>query len=88
MDSSLKKRLIDLKGGCCKLCGYNRCFSALHFHHVNPFEKSFTISDKSRLDSDLKEELDKCILLCSNCHSEVHAGLIDIEHLADILDNE
>ncbi len=73
-----KQQAIDYKGGKCSVCDYNKCLGALHFHHVHPEEKKFTIASYgfNKFDS-LVEELDKCILVCSNCHSEIHAGLID-----------
>ena len=66
---------IEYKGGSCKRCGYNRCIEALEFHHNNSFGKDFSISAKgyTRGWAKVKEELDKCILLCANCHREVHA---------------
>lgn len=65
-------KLIGYKGGECVECGYKKCLSALHFHHIDPNEKDFTISGKSWSFERLKEEVDKCILLCSNCHIELH----------------
>jgi hypothetical protein len=61
-------------GGKCKLCGYSKCYKALQFHHNDPKQKDFTIGSKMRrlcIDK-FKKELDKCTLLCANCHSEVH----------------
>lgn len=75
-----KKKCIEYLGGKCKLCGYNKCDKALDFHHVNPKEKDFNIGQnntKYRFEQ-LKLELDKCVLLCRNCHAEVHAGLVKI----------
>ena len=71
--SKIKQYLIDYKGGKCQICGYNKSNWALHFHHINPNEKDFTISEKhtTKLDSYIKE-INKCILLCSNCHAEIH----------------
>lgn len=70
-----KKKLIEYKGGKCEICGYNKdCPSVYHFHHRDPLEKEFGISGKGntkKLES-LKREADKCQLLCSNCHAEVH----------------
>lgn len=61
------------KGGKCERCGYNKCLSALEFHHIDPNEKDFSISTSDRTSFDfLKPELDKCMLLCSNCHREIH----------------
>lgn len=71
-----KKRIIEYKGGGCVLCGYNKCDAALELHHLDPGSKEFSISANTRIAWDeLIEELDKCILLCSNCHREVHAGI-------------
>ena len=70
-----KQMCVNYKGGKCFSCGYNKCLAALEFHHINPNEKEFNIGTKlKRLDSfdDIKSELDKCILLCSNCHRELH----------------
>jgi 5-methylcytosine-specific restriction endonuclease McrA len=73
-----KIKLVEYKGGKCQKCGYNKSFNALHFHHLNPNEKDFSISGKSLSFEKLKNEVDKCILVCSNCHSEIHEGLIKI----------
>ena len=70
-----KINLVNYKGGKCQLCGYKKCVEALSFHHLNPLEKDFTISGKSWSYQRLKNEVDKCILLCNNCHIEVHHGL-------------
>ncbi len=59
----------------CVECGYNKCFEALDFHHLDPNEKDFNIAaGKSYSSERLRKELAKCTLLCSNCHREVHAG--------------
>jgi 5-methylcytosine-specific restriction endonuclease McrA len=64
---------VEYLGGCCSACGYDKCLNALEFHHINPDEKEFSISKSSSLTLDaIKSELDKCVLLCSNCHREVH----------------
>ena len=75
-----KQDCIDYKGGSCKLCGYNRCNSALEFHHLDPSKKDLTISKVSvtSINDEIRKELDKCVLLCSNCHREVHAGIQNI----------
>lgn len=72
-----KLKGIEYLGGSCSSCGYSKCANAMHFHHVNPKEKSFQISGKSISWEKLKTELDKCILLCANCHAEAHAKEID-----------
>lgn len=73
----LKKEMVDYKGGCCEICGYKKYIGALDFHHINPNEKDFTIAHirQYKFDEVIKEELDKCMLVCSNCHREIHGGL-------------
>lgn len=64
-------------GGKCYHCGYNRSLSALHFHHKNPQEKAKDVSyflHRNSLDL-AREEAKKCILLCANCHAELHDNL-------------
>jgi DNA-binding CsgD family transcriptional regulator len=67
-----KEKLVEYKGGECVECGYKKCIDALEFHHLDPKEKDFTISGKSWSLEKLKKEVDKCILVCSNCHKEIH----------------
>jgi hypothetical protein len=68
---------ISYKGGRCQICGYDRCNEALEFHHLDPTKKDFGISNKgyTRSWEKVKEEVDKGILLCANCHREFHAGI-------------
>ena len=75
----LKHDLIEYKGGKCEICGYNKCESALEFHHLNPEEKEFAISSKgyTRSFELCKKEVDKCILVCANCHREIHENEIE-----------
>lgn len=70
-----KRLCLEYKGGKCVRCGYDKCSGALVFHHRDPSEKGFYISGKSlcKLYDAVKKELDKCDLLCANCHAEVHA---------------
>jgi hypothetical protein len=69
----LKQKMVDYLGGCCQECGFYKCISALHFHHVDSETKSFTISGShTRKWSVLEQELDKCDLICANCHAEKH----------------
>lgn len=72
----LQAKAIEYGGGKCKICGYSKCFAALEFHHIDPTQKNFEPSKayKKKWET-LKKELDKCALLCANCHREVHAGL-------------
>lgn len=73
-----KKHLVELKGGKCEICGYDKCQRALQFHHLNPSEKQFGISSKGLTHSKIKmeEEVKKCMLVCANCHAEIEAGII------------
>lgn len=73
----VKEKLIEYKGGKCQLCGYNKCTTALEFHHLNPSQKDFTISGGTKSFEKAKIEADKCILVCANCHREIHSGLVD-----------
>lgn len=67
-----KIKLIEYKGGGCEICGYNKSIRSLSFHHKDSNEKDFGISAKSYSYEKLKKEVDKCILVCSNCHGEIH----------------
>ena len=75
-----KKNLITVSGGKCLLCGYNKTNNALEFHHIDETQKSYAISANGTchdLEKDLNE-VKKCILVCSNCHREIHAGVTQI----------
>ena len=76
MRRALKKHLVTYKGGKCEICGYNKCISALQFHHLNPEEKDFNISENIQLNhfniETYYKEVNKCILVCANCHAEIH----------------
>lgn len=69
-----KIKLVEYKGGKCEICGYDKCIDALEFHHLNPDKKDFGIAcgDTRSLEK-LKAEADKCIMVCANCHREIHA---------------
>jgi predicted HNH restriction endonuclease len=69
----LRERAIAYLGGKCRICGYNKCSSAFDFHHVDPLGKDFNISAGTSWER-IERELQKCELLCSNCHREVHDG--------------
>lgn len=77
----IKDMAIEYKGGECLICGYNRCLSALEFHHTDPRQKDFGISKDGYTMAweKVKSELDKCICVCANCHREIHSGMIDID---------
>lgn len=69
---NLKLRAVSYLGGACIDCGYNKCVTALCFHHVEPNRKHFSISSDGNTApwADIQKELDKCVLLCLNCHAE------------------
>lgn len=74
-----KLKAIEYKGGKCCICGYDKCARSLTFHHLDPTKKDFGISGSTKSFEKLKPELDKCILVCANCHGEIHEGLIDLK---------
>lgn len=75
---NLKIKAMKYGGGECKKCGYDKCWKALHFHHLDSNLKEFSIFEgrpgfkKVRNWEQLKLEIDKCILLCAICHIELH----------------
>ena len=78
----LRKMAVEYGGGKCQICGYSKSIRALTFHHRNPEEKDFGLSDRglTRSWEKTKAEIKKCVLLCSNCHAEVHDGLVKLPH--------
>lgn len=77
----------------CQICGYDKCLPALEFHHIDPATKIRAVSLMQNYSAKrIKAEIEKCILLCANCHREYHSGLVDlpvnagiahlVEHLA------
>ena len=80
----MKKAMVEYKGGRCQNpnCstpgGYNRSINGLDFHHIDPVKKEFSISQMrlTSMNDKIREELDKCLLLCANCHREVHEELV------------
>lgn len=73
-----KARAVEFLGGKCQNCGYNRCLRALAFHHRDPRKKDFGISSRCISWGSMVKELKKCVLLCSNCHMELHDGMLVI----------
>ena len=73
--------MVDAMGGKCQCCGYNTCKEALAFHHIDPAHKDVafgTIRANPQSWEVLVKELKKCILVCHNCHSEIHAGVREV----------
>jgi hypothetical protein len=72
-----KLKCLEYKSSQCSKCGYNKCPAALEFHHLDPSTKDFIPSHYSNTSWDknkdkVMKELDKCIVLCANCHREEH----------------
>jgi predicted nucleic acid-binding Zn ribbon protein len=73
-----------LRGGCCQECGYHKNIASLCFHHLDPSKKTLSLNCgvlSSTEESVVVAELKNCVLLCHNCHSELHnpelEGLLD-----------
>ena len=82
-NTNRKKSIRDLKiaaGGKCCICGYDKCFTSLSFHHKDPTKKEGGIAEMiyNIGKAAATEEVKKCILVCSNCHGEIHEGLVTI----------
>jgi hypothetical protein len=76
----LKKLMVEYKGGKCQVCGYSKYIGALDFHHKDPERKNLKLS-MGKLDRSWKRirlEIDKCILVCANCHREIHGGVTQL----------
>ena len=76
----VKTIAVEYLGGKCQICGYDRSVAALEVHHRDPKLKNFGISEKgyTRSWDSIRRELDLCILICANCHREVHAGITQL----------
>jgi predicted HNH restriction endonuclease len=76
----IKKNAVEYKGGKCEICGYNKFYGALAFHHLDPQVKEKDWN-QLRLTSweKIKKELDKCICVCHNCHAEIHGNIRKVE---------
>ena len=72
-----KEKMLYVMGDFCQICGYDKCASALEFHHIDMTEKELAFNmAKNQSWEIVSNELRKCILVCANCHREIHAGLI------------
>lgn len=81
----VKETLVAEAGGRCALCGYDRHIGALHFHHLEPASKAFSVgaTGVTRSLAKARVEAAKCVLLCSNCHAEVEGGIVRLPDGAD-----
>lgn len=83
-----KYEYVMKRGGKCEHCGYNANLSALEFHHKNPEEKEFQIDVRAFSNHSLEKleaELDKCELLCSNCHKEHHNPTLAMDNIPELI---
>lgn len=82
----LKEMAIELKGGKCMFCGYRKTSAALDFHHIDGKTKEFGISldGITRSWQRVSKELEKCVLVCANCHREIHAGILQLSEVIQI----
>ncbi len=82
----IRQMAVEYKGGKCEICGYNNSIQALEFHHVDASQKEFGISAAglTRAWSRVQKELDKCVMLCANCHREVHAGITQLPAVTSV----
>ena len=75
-----KQDAVEYKGGKCVRCGYKRCLASLDFHHTDPETKDSDWKKmRHRSFASTKSELDKCVLVCRNCHGEIHDKLYGID---------
>lgn len=77
---------MEYLGGKCQVCGYKTCPEALEFHHIDEAQKGFAIGQKgyTRSWQRVREEIEKCYLLCANCHREVHAGILQLPQAIEV----
>ena len=85
-----KHRLVEAMGSACVCCGYKKSEWALEPHHLEPTQKEFSLGGAranivswARIASEAK----KCVLLCSNCHKEVHQGITAVPQGARSFDH-
>lgn len=85
---SRKLKYVNLLGGCCSVCGYNKNLAALEFNHLDPSLKLFQLDVRrfsNTNEKTLLEEVNKCNLLCANCHREHHYLEMDLINVKNIL---
>jgi hypothetical protein len=79
-----KIAIVRTAGACCAKCGYNKNLAALVFHHTDSAAKDFKLDMRSLSNRKLEpilNEISKCVLLCANCHSELHNPHLNLDEL-------
>ena len=78
---AFKEQVLSFFGRKCQICGYDKHPNVLEVHHVDKSKKTISIGEYGRYKpwKEVEEELQECVLLCANCHREVHAGLVEIK---------
>jgi hypothetical protein len=79
-----KIQLIQNMGGACSFCGYKNNLAAFNFHHVNSQAKQFKLDMRAlsnRTWNSVLQEADKCLLVCANCHAELHNPHLELDRL-------
>lgn len=86
-----KYEAIIARGGKCQVCGYNKNISALEFHHLDTNKKEYQLDSRRFSNTSiekLEQELDKCILLCSNCHKELHYPDLNMDDIPSLINSK
>ncbi len=78
---AVKEYINTVKAGGCSLCGYSKCLSAIEFHHVGEGKRFELSSVGSRSVEQIKREIGKCLIVCANCHREIHANEVGIVNM-------
>ena len=81
----IRNKAIAFAGGKCVRCGYSKYPEVLEFHHTDPLKKDFNVSKKGHCRSweRVSKEIKKCVLLCANCHRELHVELRKLKNKID-----
>lgn len=77
------KKAREIHNDECFICGYDKCSQALEFHHVLSEDKEFGLATKTTTWSKYVKEINKCVLVCANCHREIHFGMIGQDKLVN-----